>query len=326
MFLISSWSNGSSYGDMIWKNVGRLNVNMKKIALFLIITLFYSANSFAIQKRFTLATVDFPPYYASGLPESGWVSEVVKAALETQGYNVEVRFMPWAKAVKYTKQGYYDALLGAFYTEERAEAYYFSAPISQARTGFFKRVDNDVSFKELTDLKGYKIGVVKGYATSKTFDAADYLNKVVVTSDEVGLKMLNNKSLDLFTGTQASINYLMEQILEEKEPGISETIEFIKPVLAMNKMYVAISKKAVDADLKLIDFNQGLRTIYLDGTFRKIKMKHQKMLRKKAQEQREKGQAKRQADEEDKDEVKSSSKKDESKKDEAEETDEAAEE
>jgi len=118
----------------------------------------------------------------------------------------------------------------------------------------------------------------------------------------------------------------MEQILEEKEPGISETIEFIKPVLAMNKMYVAISKKAVDADLKLIDFNQGLRTIYLDGTFRKIKMKHQKMLRKKAQEQREKGQAKRQADEEDKDEVKSSSKKDESKKDEAEETDEAAEE
>ncbi|OQW87979.1 MAG: hypothetical protein BWK78_08660 [Thiotrichaceae bacterium IS1] len=49
--------------------------------------------------------------------------------------------------------------------------------------------------------------------------------------------------------------------------------------MAMNKMYVAISKKAQDADLKLIDFNQGLRTIYLDGTFRKIKSKHKKLLK-----------------------------------------------
>jgi polar amino acid transport system substrate-binding protein len=259
---------------------------MKNIAILLTIILLSSVSSFAAEKRFTLATVDFPPYYASGLPENGWVSEVVRTALETQGYKVEIRFMPWAKAVKYTKQGYYDALLGAFYTEERAESYYFSAPISQARTGFFKWKENDISFKELTDLKNYKVGVVKGYATSKAFDAADYLNKVVVTSDDVGLKMLFNKSLDLFTGTQASIEYLLEQVLEEKEAGISEAVEFIKPVLAMNKMYVAISKKAVDADLKLIDFNQGLRTIYLDGTFRKVKMKHQKMLRKRAQQKK----------------------------------------
>lgn len=252
---------------------------MRKIITFLVLTLL-SINSFAAgEKRFSLVTVDFPPYYASNLPDNGWVAEVVKTALETQGYQVEIKFVPWTKAIRYTKQGYYDALLGAYYTEERAESYYFSAPISQARTGLFRKKDANISFKELTDLKTYRIGVVKDYATSKAFDAADYLNKVVVTSSDVGVKMLYSGSLDLMTDTEAAVKYMMEQVLDKETPGLSDQIEFIKPVLAMNKMYVAISKKAVDADLKLIDFNQGLRTIYLDGTFRKIKIKHKKMLK-----------------------------------------------
>jgi len=57
---------------------------MKKIVFFLIMTLFYSVSCFA-GKRFTLVTVDFPPYYGENLPEQGWVSEVVRTALESQG-------------------------------------------------------------------------------------------------------------------------------------------------------------------------------------------------------------------------------------------------
>ncbi|GEM_PF-196394 len=264
---------------------------MTKIIQILTIAFILVTQSFATEaelqgkdsssgKKFSFVTVDFPPYYGKDLPENGWVAEVVRAALEGQGYEVEIKFVPWSRAIKYTKEGYYDALLGAYYTEERAESYYFSAPISQARTGFFKRKDKTVNFKELTDLKEYRLGVVKDYATSKAFDAADYLNKVMVTSSDVGIKMLYHGSLDLMTDTEAAVLYLAEHVLEQEETGISEQIEFIKPVLAMNKMYVAISKKAVDADLKLIDFNQGLRTIYLDGTFRSIKAKHKKLLKK----------------------------------------------
>ncbi len=247
---------------------------MKKIVFLLIVTLFYSATCFA-GKRFTFVTVDFPPYYGEDLPEQGWVSEIVKAALEIQGYEVEIKFMPWIKAVEDTQEGYYDALLGAYHTRERAELYYFSAPIAQARTGFFKRKDVDISFKELTDIKNYKIGVVKGYATSKNFDSADDLDKVEVDSLDEGLVKLLNEEIDLVADSQAVGKYRLK-ILEEKNPGISKKIEFIKPVLAMNKIYVAISKKTTNAQQKLIDFNQGLRKIYMNGSFRKIKKKHKK--------------------------------------------------
>jgi len=248
---------------------------MKKIVFFLIVALFYSMPCVA-GKRFTFLTVDFPPYYGQDLPEYGWVSEVAKAALEIQGYEVEIRFVPWVKALEDTQAGYYDALLGAYYTAERAEKYYFTAPIAQVRTGFFKRTDKKVSFKQLKELKDYKIGVVEGYATSKQFDTADYLNKVAVTDLDVGLKMLYEGSLELMADSEVVGNYRLKHFLEKKESGISSKIEFLKPVLAMNKIYVAISKKAPNAYRKLIDFNQGLRKIYLNGTFRKIKREHKK--------------------------------------------------
>lgn len=249
-------------------------VNMRNIVVFLIVTLLYSAPCFA-GKRFTFVTVDFPPFYGNELPDYGWVSEVAKAALEARGYDeVEVRFIPWIKALDDTKRGYYDALLGAYYTRERAEKYYFSAPIGQVRTGFFKRKDVDISFTELTDLKDYKIGVVKGYATSKKFDMADYLTKIEIDNLDNGLKMLYNGEIHLMADSR-SVGKFRLKFLEREIKGISKEIEFIKPVLAMNKIYVAISKKATDATQKLIDFNQGLRKIYFNGSFRKIKRKHQ---------------------------------------------------
>ncbi len=247
---------------------------MKKLVFFLIVTLLYSAPCVAV-KTFSLVTVDFPPYYGRDLPDKGWVSEVVTAALKAQGYEADIRFMPWTEAVESTKEGDYDALLGAYRTRERARLYYFTAPIGQVRTGLFKRTDKEISFSELNELKRYKIGVVKGYATSKKFDSADFLDKVPVNNLSTGLKQVYNGILDLMADSRAVGKYQIKG-LENETPGISSEIEFIQPVLAMNKIYVAISKKATKSQKKLINFNQGLRKIYLNGTFKKIKEKHKK--------------------------------------------------
>jgi ABC-type amino acid transport substrate-binding protein len=247
---------------------------MKHTVFFLIVTLLHSASCFAAGKRFTFITVDFPPYYGSELPNNGWVSEVVKTALELQKYEVEFKFSSWTDALEYTGEGDYDALLGAYRTAERAKNYFFSAPIGQVRTGFFKRKETDISFSELPELKNYKIGVVKGYATSRKFDAAGYLKKIQVSSLDNGLQMLYEGKLDLMADSRSVGNYRLSKFLENSIPGISNDIEFIKPVLAMNKIYIAISKKATNAQKKLIDFNKGLRKIYKNGSFRKIKKKH----------------------------------------------------
>jgi len=247
---------------------------MKRTVFFLIVTLLYSASGFAAGKRFTFITVDFPPYYGAELPNNGWVSEVVKTALEIQKYEVEFKFSSWTDALEYTGGGDYDALLGAYRTNERTKNYFFSAPIGQVRTGFFKKKGTDIKFTELPELKDYKIGVVKGYATSKKFDAADYLKKIPVGNLDEGLKMLYEGKLDLMADSKSVGNYRLTEFLEKDIPGVADSIEFIQPVLAMNKIYIAISKKATNAQTKLIDFNKGLRKIYRNGDFKKIKQKH----------------------------------------------------
>jgi polar amino acid transport system substrate-binding protein len=252
---------------------------MKKIIFFVIVALLYSGTCMA-GKRFTLVTVNFPPYYAEEMLNGGWISEIVKAALEDRGYEVEIRFMEWKKALDDTQNGYYDALLGAYFTRERAEHYYFSAPIAQTRTGFFRRKDVKIRFKELEELKHFKIGVVEGYATSKDFDAADYFEKVKVSNLDEGLKMLYNEEIDLMADSRAVGKYRLK-ILENEISGISKKIKFIRPVLAMNKLYVAVSKKATNAHRKLIDFNLGFREILKNRTYRKIKKNHRGYPRKK---------------------------------------------
>ncbi|RKZ80097.1 MAG: hypothetical protein DRR19_24085 [Candidatus Parabeggiatoa sp. nov. 1] len=250
---------------------------MRKIVVFLIVTLFYSAPCFAA-KRFTFVTVDFPPYYGEELPEYGWVSEIARKALEIKGYEVEIRFIPWVKALEGTQEGSYDALLGAYRTPERSQLYYFSLPVGQVRIGFFKRKTDEISFKELTELMDYKIGVVEGYATSPHFDSANYLNKHFVSNLDEGLKLLRNGELDLMADSQAVGEYRLK-LLEKEENGISSEIEFIKPELAKNKIYVAISKNATNAARKLMDFNRGLIKIYRKGIVRKIRWKHKKYIK-----------------------------------------------
>jgi polar amino acid transport system substrate-binding protein len=250
---------------------------MKRIVFFLIVALFYSASCFA-GKRFTFVTVDFPPYYGDELPNQGWVSEIATAALKAKGYNeVEIRFIPWIKALEDTQAGYYDALLGAYRTRERDELYYFSAPIGQVRTGFFKKTEVDISFNELRELKSYQIGVVKGYATSKDFDSADYLNKVFVDNLEEGLNKLYRGEIDLMADSEAVGEYQLSKM----DSKISSEIEFIKPYLSMNKIYVAISKKATNSFQKLIDFNQGLMAIYRDHSLFQIKNQHNNCMRQR---------------------------------------------
>jgi polar amino acid transport system substrate-binding protein len=69
------------------------------------------------------------------------------------------------------------------------------------------------------------------------------------------------------------------KLLEKEENGISSEIEFIRPVLAMNKIYVAVSKNATNAARKLMDFNRGLIKIYRKGMVRKIRRKHRKYIK-----------------------------------------------
>jgi len=221
--------------------------------------------------------LDYPPFISEKLikENKSWVLDVVKAALEPQGYKIEVVIKPWARALHEAKNGDHDGLYAAGWTNERLEFFEYSMPIGQITKGFFKRKDReDVVFTgELSSLKDYKIAVGRGFITTDEFDNANYLDKLVLQNSKQGLKMLYKNRVDLVVASKEVDDYRFQELMTQY-PNIKQEIIFIERSLSIQILYMAVSKKAKNYQVKLRDLNIGLQKIILDGTYAKILKKH----------------------------------------------------
>ena len=250
---------------------------MKKMLFISILGVLCASDIFAFEKSFSFSTLGYPPYISKRLlkENKSWVFDVVKAALEPQGYKVSVKIKPWKRAYEETLLGKYDGIYAAFWTKERLLHFEFSVPIGKISKGFFKRKNRDdiVFSGNLSDLKNYKIALIRGFATTPEFDKADYLKIHHVNNSQEGLKLLFLKRLDLMVASKEVDDYNL-QLMEVKYPGIREDIIFMEPAVGTKNLYMAVPKKAPNYQEKLRDLNAGLAKIMLDGTYTAIKERH----------------------------------------------------
>lgn len=197
--------------------------------------------------------------------------EVARAALEPQGYDVELELVPWARAVRCAKSGRCDGLYLSYHVEARTEWAAFSDPIGELRTGLFKLKSSDISFETLEDLRPYRIGITRGAAVSDEFDSADFLQKDPVPHDSANIKKLLRGRVDMVVAAEPVLKHLIRTTLPEAE---HDKFEFMSPHLSVQTLHMAISKNSPDYDAKLRDFNEGLARIKADGTYEAIRRKH----------------------------------------------------
>ena len=93
---------------------------MKRFFIALIIGVIYTTNAVGIEKTFSFTTLEYPPFISNELikQNKSWVLDVVKAALEPQGYSIKVKIKPWARGFGETKEGKYDGIYAAGWTKE----------------------------------------------------------------------------------------------------------------------------------------------------------------------------------------------------------------
>jgi len=225
----------------------------------------------AEDKTFSLITGDWYPYIGNKLKNQGWTMEVARAALESQGYKVTLRLVPWKRAVAESKQGAADALFLSYYVKEREQWYVFSDAIGQARTGFFALKSSHIRFQTLEDLKGVTVGLTRGAAVSPEFDAASFLQKEETADDLGSLKKLLKRRIDLYAGPELVAKQIMKMEMTAHQ---RDMVEFIEPALATHNLYLAISKKAKNYQKKRDDFNRGFKQITENGQYKKILNSH----------------------------------------------------
>ncbi len=242
----------------------------KMFSIFLVACFIFTASTAIAGKKVVLASLDWEPYIGQKLKGQGYVAELVKEAFKRKGYDLEIKYMPWARVIKMAKIGKYDGYFPEYFAETLKTDYKVSSPFPGGPLGFFKRKGDTIKYNSIKDLIPYKIGVVRGYVNTKEFDEAGYLKKEEANDDITNFKKLLKKRIDLVV----SDKFVGKYVVAQNNPTDLEYIEFMNPPLENKDLYVCISKKATNAGAIYKALEEGLKEIKADGTIDKILTKH----------------------------------------------------
>lgn len=215
-----------------------------------------------------VATLEWAPYVGSDLPGNGLASRILSEALALNGDSAELVFLPWQRALNETREGRFDALMPAYLSADRREDFYTSMPLLDSQLGFFRRRDRvlPIDPRNLDTLRPYRIGVVRGYVNQAAFDAADFLNKDVVSSDWQNLEKLLRGRIDLAVVDR----YTGYQLLSQNAPALREQLEFVDPPLEVKPLYVLVPKKRAEGEALAASLDRGLRTLRRSGRLQQL--------------------------------------------------------
>ena len=221
-------------------------------------------------KTIVAASDPFPPFVDPNNPTGGLTIEVIRAAYKTQGHDVKVEYVPWARAEAGVASGIYDILPNMWFSEARSKSFLFSTSYLNNTIRFVKRKGDPFVFHGIDSLKDKRIGVTRGYAYSDVFKNSKLFVREDANNLLVNLKKLQAKRIDLTLDDEAVVN----DTIAKNNPKLFSELELVEGSLSVNPLYV-VSGVANPHHKEWIDsFNEGLKVIKQNGTLDAILKKY----------------------------------------------------
>jgi polar amino acid transport system substrate-binding protein len=221
-------------------------------------------------RKLVLAATEYPPYYGEALPNGGPVTELTLAALRKAGYEVEVRFLPWVRALRQGQLGQVDGLVGVWHSAEREASFLFSQPVVANRIVLCKRSDREAParFADFGSLKPYTVGVVRGYADPPGLAAAQ-IRTEAVNDDLQNLRKLLAGHIDLVLIDSRVGRYLLNKHL----PASAAAVQCLQPAVQEHPQYLVVSRHTPDGRQIVAAFNEQLKALQESGEYAEIAAK-----------------------------------------------------
>ncbi len=143
---------------------------------------------------------------------SGIAADYIEYLSNTLGVNFSPEYKKkWTESFALFKQGKIDVMSGVIATEERRKTIDFTQSYFKAPTVIVTKKDS-LYVGEINDLKGKKLGLVKGFAIVELV-RKDYPDIQIQLVDSIvdGLRNLQNGEIDAYLGTLAVVNYEIEK-------------------------------------------------------------------------------------------------------------------
>jgi polar amino acid transport system substrate-binding protein len=236
-----------------------------KIVLLSLLAIFIMALN-CQSKELILDTQDFAPYtYLENGQVSGPAASIIKQVCAEMNIKCELRLQSWTRAQYNVRNGKANGLFVLAKNKEREEWLYFSAPIFLAEYGIFVRENDTLKLTDISQLKGYMIGV---YGPSNTSRQLELIHEKVPEmtidmrpDDIAGFKKLYHGRNDAIFSNK-DVGWMI--VKNHKLKGIRYAGAYKKTLY-----YIGFSKKLIDEET-VKSFNANYIKLYKNGTIKTI--------------------------------------------------------
>jgi polar amino acid transport system substrate-binding protein len=232
--------------------------------ILLTLTIFASSSLFA--EKITAAGDPWPPFLDPNQTNKGLIAEIATAAYATQGYELEITFVPWARAIKGVNNATFDLLLGTWLTEERTKFLLYSEPYLSNSIKFIKKKGNTFDYSGLESLSGKSIGIDRGYGYGDDFLNAKHFKRPEARNLISNIRKLIAGRIDLTLEDEI----VARTIIAKEQPELLAAIEFSNTDYSSNTLHVTSGLANAKHKVFIEAFNKGLVEIKKNGTYDKI--------------------------------------------------------
>ncbi|MCK8060640.1 MULTISPECIES: ABC transporter substrate-binding protein [unclassified Fusibacter] len=221
------------------------------------------------KKVINVVASTWEPYeYEEDGEVKGIGQDVIKEAFERMGYEVKVQFVPFKRALELIELGQADVLTNVNKTAERETfATFCNVSVLTSQTNLFVLKNSRIEYSgDILAMKGYTIGINRGYTHGDIFDQAvkdEFLTVEEAEDTEHNLLKLIDKRIDILMENKLSVQALAKKL------GLQNDIKFLEPEYRTANLYTMFSPKS--SVIELIDeFDEKLIELREDGTLQKI--------------------------------------------------------
>lgn len=199
----------------------------------------------------------------------GVAIELLDEMSSQMGFTYEIKFYPWSRAIQVMRLNQVDALIGVYYSDDRAKVMDFGkVAIYQDEIRLFSHYGNNFKWTgDINQLSNRSIALVRGGSYGRALDHFKSNMQVVeVSSIEQKFKLLLKDRVDFTANNVRNTWPLLQQLKLEKD-FISH-----KPALTIQPGYFAFAKGSKNKEL-LKKFDQFMQNKNESGQLKALQQR-----------------------------------------------------
>jgi polar amino acid transport system substrate-binding protein len=211
-------------------------------------------------------TQDFAPFsYEANGAVSGPAADVIRRVCAEMKAPCAMRLLPWRRAQQEVEDGKAHAMFVIGWNAERAKWLHFSPPLLNTEYGFFVRDDNPLKYTQVSDVKGYVVGVYGPSNTATTLEKLKAqlgdLTIDMTPDDESAFRKLSlGRVKAVFSNRDVGYDLLRKLgIANVRYAGRQQSLKY----------YIGFSQKFTDRAL-VDQFNAAFRGLHKQGVIQEI--------------------------------------------------------